>query len=123
MRRILILLFIVSSFACSPLRVYRDLPEVLAWEADIQKFEELDRTNTYPDDAVLFTGSSSIRIWNSIEEDMAPYPVIQRGFGGSRLSDFVVYTERIVYPHKSSAIVIMVWGTISIGIDCRYHTV
>ena len=115
MRRVLILLFIVSSFACSPLRVYRDLPEVLAWEADIQKFEELDRTNTYPDDAVLFTGSSSIRMWNSIEEDMAPYPFIQRGFGGSRLSDFVVYTERIVYPHKSSAIVIFIANDIHGG--------
>ena len=115
MRRIIFLLFLAGLLACSPLRIYRDNPEVLAWESDIQKFEELDRTNTYPGDAILFTGSSSIRMWNSIEEDMAPYPVIQRGFGGSKLSDFVVYTERIVYPHKSSAIVIFIANDIHGG--------
>lgn len=113
MRRTFLLLFIISSFACSPLIIYRNLPEVQAWETEIHKFEELDKNETYPDNSVLFTGSSSILRWESLSEEMAPYPVIQRGYGGAKLSDFAVYAERIIYPHNSSAIVIFIANDIA----------
>lgn len=76
------------------------------WEKNIQQFEQLDKTEKYPDDAILFTGSSSITIWKSIAEDMAPYHVIHRGFGGSKFSDLAVYINRIAYPHQLKGIVI-----------------
>jgi len=76
------------------------------WEKDIVQFEQLDKAEQDPDDAILFAGSSSIRLWSTLQEDLAPYPVIKRGFGGSKFSDFAVYTKRIVYPHKFRALVI-----------------
>jgi hypothetical protein len=99
--------------ACSPVRKYRNLPEVLSWENDIQKFEQLDKSEKYPDDAILFAGSSSIRLWETLGRDMAPYNVIQRGFGGSKLSDLVVYADRIFTPHPCKAIVIFVANDIT----------
>lgn len=113
MRRIILLLFAFLLVSCSPVRKYQSLPSVLAWEKDIQKFEELDKTESYSPDAVLFTGSSSIRLWSPLEKDMAPYPVIQRGFGGSRLSDLAVYAERIFVPHQCKAIVLFVANDIA----------
>jgi hypothetical protein len=65
----LILIFLIS---CSPVRTFRNLPEVKAWEPEIQKFETLDKENDYPGNSVLFTGSSSIRLWESLSGDMAP---------------------------------------------------
>jgi glycerophosphoryl diester phosphodiesterase len=44
---------------------------------------------------------------------MAPYNVIQRGFGGSKLSDFAVYVRRMVDPHPCSAIVIFIANDIT----------
>jgi len=76
------------------------------WEKDIQQFEQLDKTEQYPNDAVLFTGSSSIKIWETIKEDVAPYSVIHRGFGGSKFSDLACYIKRIAYPHQLKAVVI-----------------
>lgn len=99
--------------ACSPVSKYRHLPEVKSWEADIEKFEQLDRTETYSSDAVLFAGSSSIRLWSSIEKDMSPYKIIQRGYGGARMSDFVVYAGRIFDPHPCKAIVMFVANDIT----------
>lgn len=78
------------------------------WEADIQKLEARDQIETYPDDAILFVGSSSIRLWSTIEEDMVPYSVIQRGYGGAKLSDVAYYTKRLVYPHRFRALVLFV---------------
>jgi lysophospholipase L1-like esterase len=105
-----LLLLIVS---CSPLRKYQDLPEVQAWNKDITLFENLDKEESYPSDAILFTGSSSIRLWTTLPSDMAPYHVIQRGYGGAKLSDFAVYASRIIDPHPCSAIVIFVANDIS----------
>jgi lysophospholipase L1-like esterase len=44
---------------------------------------------------------------------MYPYPVIQRGYGGAKLSDFAVYAERIIYPHSCSAIVLFIANDIT----------
>ncbi len=108
MRKLLLLVFSVILISCSPIRKYQSLPEVRAWESDIHKFEQLDVTETYPDDAILFAGSSSIRMWSTLAQDMAPYNVIQRGYGGSKLSDFAVYAGRIFDPHPCQAIVLFV---------------
>lgn len=107
---LLVLSFLLS---CSPLKEYQERPEVLAWEREIAKFEQLDRSETHPDDAILFAGSSSIRLWKTLAEDMAPYNVIQRGYGGARLSDFAVYADRILSPHKCSALVIFIANDIA----------
>jgi lysophospholipase L1-like esterase len=106
--KFILLIAFLLLIACSPLKQYQDLPEVKAWETDISKFEQLDKTESYPDDAIMFAGSSSIRLWKTLVTDMAPFNVIQRGFGGSRLSDLAVYSERIFSPHKCSALVLFV---------------
>lgn len=115
MRRNLILtvFIILVSISCAPLSKYSTLPEVKAWESDIEKFEQLDVTKSYPSDAILFAGSSSIRLWSTIGKDMMPYNVIQRGYGGAKLSDFAVYADRIIYPHPCKAIVIFIANDIS----------
>jgi lysophospholipase L1-like esterase len=83
------------------------------WEKDILKFEQLDKSEKDPDNAIFFAGSSSIRLWSTLREDIVPYPVIQRGFGGSKFSDLAVYAKRIVYPHRFRALVIFEANDIS----------
>jgi len=104
MIRYIFLLLSVLILSCSPIKKYQTLPEVKAWENDIQKFEQLDKSEKYPDNAILFAGSSSIRLWTTLEKEMAPYPVIQRGYGGAKLSDFVVYAKRIFDPHQCTSV-------------------
>jgi lysophospholipase L1-like esterase len=78
----------------------------LAWESTIRKFEAHDRLQPPPADAIVFTGSSSITFWSTLEQDMAPLPVINRGFGGSRLNDVVYYAPRIVVAYRPRAVVL-----------------
>ncbi len=74
------------------------------WEETIQAFEEWDRKNSFPSDAVLFVGSSSIRLWPT-RESFPELQVINRGFGGSKISEVNYYAERIVLPYKPRVIV------------------
>jgi lysophospholipase L1-like esterase len=69
------------------------------WEEAIRAFEAVDRTNPPPKRAVLFVGSSSFRLWTNLARDFAGHPVINRGFGGSQLSDVNTFLDRIVIPY------------------------
>ena len=91
--------------ACSPTAKLKNTPSVKQFAPEIAKFDSLNNAENYPTDAILFTGSSSIRLWNTIEEDMAPYHVIRRGFGGAKIEDLAYYLHRIVYPLNFKAIV------------------
>lgn len=117
MTRFYISLLTVLLISCSPVSKYRDDPSVLAWERDIEQFEQLDKTERYPPDAVMFAGSSSIRLWSTLSKDMTPYNVIQRAYGGAKLSDFGVYADRIFAPHKCSALVMFIANDIYGGDD------
>ena len=76
------------------------------WEAEIRNFEESDRRNPPAEGAVLFVGSSSIRLWESLAEDFPGVKVINRGFGGSEIADSTFYAERIVTPYRPKMVVL-----------------
>lgn len=76
------------------------------WEPEIKKFEESDRQNPPPKDAVLFIGSSSIRLWQSLGKDFPGIKVINRGFGGSEIADSTFYVDRIVIPYRPGMVVL-----------------
>ena len=99
------LLIVVLLASCSVTRKYQKEASE-KWSSDIIIFEQQDQSETDPENAILFAGSSSIRLWSTLKEDVAPYPVIQRGFGGSKFSDLAVYAKEIVYPHQFRALVI-----------------
>jgi lysophospholipase L1-like esterase len=54
----------------------------------------------------LFVGSSTIRLWKTLDQDFAGYTVINRGFGGSELADSVYFADRIVTPSQPRMIVL-----------------
>ncbi len=76
------------------------------FEEDIAKFEAADLLAPPKGGGVLFVGSSTIRMWNSLAADFPGVGVIQRGFGGSELSDVVRYAPRIVVPYRPRLIVL-----------------
>ena len=81
-------------------------PDPARWSKDMQAFAEWDSKNSFPSDAVLFVGSSSIRLWATAEAFGAEYPVINRGFGGSYMADSVHYSETLILKYKPKVVVI-----------------
>ncbi len=85
-----------------------NLAEVHAqsFEAEISAFERADLTSPPPADPVLFVGSSSIRVWPDLPGDFPDYPAMNRGFGGSHMSDLLYYFDRIVAPYDPALILV-----------------
>lgn len=89
--------------------------EILKWEGEISVLDSLNGVEFADAGTLLVTGSSSVRMWDSIHSDLAPYQVIQRGYGGSKLTDFNYYAERVIKPQQFKAIVVFVANDIHGG--------
>lgn len=60
---------------------------------DFRRWAREDADRLPRRDSTLFVGSSSVRRWETIAEDLAPLDIIHRGFGGSRMSDVLSFRE------------------------------
>lgn len=76
------------------------------WEETIKNFEKADQQNPPKEGVILFTGSSSVVMYEDLEKDFPNHNVLNRGFGGSQFSDLIYYTNRVIYPYKPSKIFI-----------------
>jgi len=101
-------------------------PEVVSpevWEASIEAYEASDVESPPEPGSILFVGSSSILLWTTLTDDMAPMPVLNRGFGGSTIAHVTHFADRIVLPNEPSAIVLYA-GDNDIGFgasaDCTF---
>ncbi len=73
---------------------------------EIQNFKKQDSIHFPPKNAVLFVGSSSFRKWKDVQSYFPDVTVINRGFGGSELTDAIRYANDIIIPYHPRQIVI-----------------
>ena len=73
--------------------------------SEINAYVEADKKAMPPQNAVLFIGSSSILLWDTLDQDFPEIPVINRGFGGSLVYESTLYADRIAIPYKPKMIV------------------
>ena len=76
------------------------------WEREIAAYERADRRAPPAPGGIVFTGSSTIRLWKTLEADMAPLPVLNRGFGGAHLAHVSRFAPRIVLPYQPAGVVL-----------------
>jgi len=80
------------------------------WEKEIAAYEQMDRTNPPPKNALLFIGSSTIRLWKTLAEDFTKHRVLNRGFGGSEIVDATHFADRVVFPCQPRMIFLRAGG-------------
>jgi len=73
-------------------------------KTSIDLFRLWDKKNSVPENPIVFIGSSSIRKWPTTKyfPDM---PIINRGFGGSHISDVNYFIDETVLKYKPNIIV------------------
>ncbi len=102
---------LVGISGCSLQKKYEDFEGTFL--SEIEQLEQLNDVGNKTD-YLLFVGSSSIRLWDDIEQDMAPYTVVKRGYGGAHYYDLIHYVSRLVQGHgKAQGVVIFVANDIT----------
>ncbi len=72
---------------------------------DIQAFKHKDSVQAPPHGAILFVGSSSFTKWQDVQEYFPNYTIINRGFGGSSLTDLIRYENDVIFKYNPKQIV------------------
>nr|WP_314496222.1 GDSL-type esterase/lipase family protein [uncultured Chryseobacterium sp.] len=75
------------------------------WQ-DIQNFKKADQESAPPKNAILLIGSSSFTKWQDVSSYFPGKTIINRGFGGSRLTDLNDYSEDLLNPYQPKQIII-----------------
>ena len=73
---------------------------------EIAAFVASDRKNPPAKGQILFVGSSSFTKWTDVATYFPKHKILNRGFGGSSLTDVIRYQYDIIYPYQPSQIVI-----------------
>ncbi|MBI2283256.1 MAG: GDSL family lipase [Bacteroidetes bacterium] len=102
MRFIPVLFFCVCLFTRVDAQTHPDF-----WN-DVQVIKQYDKIYAPPKNPILFTGSSSIRMWGNLAEQFRGYPVLNRGIGGAVTRDIDRYVADIILPYKPRQIVLYI---------------
>lgn len=84
-----LLLSIEISYAQNPQRFQKEVDSIVAHNLSV------DKANL-----ILFTGSSSIRMWADLKEAFPNHNVVNLGFGGSEMADLLHYTDKVILQFK-----------------------
>lgn len=74
-------------------------------KGDIERFAAMDAKNMPAPGGIVLAGSSSFRLWKTATEDLAPLPIVNRGFGGSTIPEVIHYIDETVLRYKPSMVV------------------
>ena len=92
---IIVLLTWLTVQAQDPLRFEKEVKALTAADESVNR-EEL----------ILFTGSSSIRLWPNLAQSFPKHNVLNRGFGGSEMQDLYYYRQALILKYKPKQIFI-----------------
>ncbi|WP_185205843.1 GDSL-type esterase/lipase family protein [Chryseobacterium sp. C3] len=96
---------IFSAFLMLTFALFFAQEKPMFWQ-DIQNFKKLDLENPPAKNAILLVGSSSFTKWTDVANYFPDKTIINRGFGGSRLTDLNDYAEDLLNPYQPKQIII-----------------
>ncbi|WP_099544883.1 SGNH/GDSL hydrolase family protein [Maribacter sp. 4G9] len=76
------------------------------WRHQINRLKRRVRTLDQQENLIVFYGSSSIRLWVHMKNDLAPLNVVNLGFGGSNYAWCAHYFDEVFGPLHPSKIVL-----------------
>ncbi len=102
------LLTIITSFAIIFFGIIKlgqyDNPRLFGFF--IKRYSKQDKINFPEPGSIVFTGSSVIKFWKTIEKDLFPFYVLNRGLAGAKINEIVYWVDELVIKYKPKAVVL-----------------
>ena len=73
---------------------------------EIDAFKKKDSLHMPVKHSILLIGSSSFTKWTDVQDYFPGYPILNRGFGGSSLTDVIRYADEIIYPYNPKQVIV-----------------
>jgi lysophospholipase L1-like esterase len=78
---------------------------IAGWHSGVGPFDSfyvsrlVERNTGEPEGGIVFYGASNFTRWTEVNSDLAPYHIINNGFGGSDDKRLVKYADRLLFPY------------------------
>lgn len=99
--------FYTLIFLLFQILLFQDLNgQKLPFEGEVNQLTTTLDIIGWEKESIVFTGSSSIRMWRNLQEEFPNSPLINTGFGGSQASDLLLHLETLVLRFHPRAVFI-----------------
>jgi len=97
---------LTSAFLFGMLTSSAQTSTAIPFQEEIEVFLKKDSILMPAANSILFVGSSSFNYWKDISNYFPGYPIINRGFGGSSLTDVIYFNKETILKYKPKQIYI-----------------
>ena len=102
MKKYLLTFFLFLGILTTTAQISNTIP----FQDEIDIFIKNDSIQMPAANSILFVGSSSFNYWKDISNYFPGYPIINRGFGGSSLTDIIYFNQETIIKYKPKQIYI-----------------
>lgn len=99
-----LLMAVVAVLHSMPGTAQEQLTQQQKWEQKVRAYEKQDSLNPPGKHVILFTGSSTIENWKTLQQDIPGKNVLNRGISGTKTSDLLHYANRVIRPYHADQI-------------------
>lgn len=78
----------------------------LRYQKEVEQITETYAKTPRTDDLIIFTGSSSIKMWKNINEYFPEHEIMNNGFGGSQTVDLLQYADELIINYRPKKVFI-----------------
>jgi lysophospholipase L1-like esterase len=97
---------LISAFLFGMLTSSAQTSTAIPFQDEIDVFLKKDSIQMPAANSILFVGSSSFNYWKDISNYFPGYPIINRGFGGSSLTDVIHFKQETILKYNPKQIYI-----------------
>ena len=97
---------LTAAFLFGMLTATAQTTTAIPFQDEIDVFIKKDSIAMPAANSILFVGSSSFNYWKDISNYFPGYPIINRGFGGSSLTDIIHFNQETILKYKPKQIYI-----------------
>ncbi len=97
---------LTAAFLFGMLTATAQTTTAIPFQDEIDVFIKKDSIAMPAANSILFVGSSSFNYWKDISNYFPGYPIINRGFGGSSLTDVIHFNQETILKYKPKQIYI-----------------
>jgi len=97
---------LISAFLFGMLTSSAQTSTAIPFQEEIEVFLKKDSILMPAANSILFVGSSSFNYWKDISNYFPGYAIINRGFGGSSLTDIIHFNQETILKYKPKQIYI-----------------
>jgi hypothetical protein len=96
------LVYLVSSDMVAAMNPSPDV-----WEHEIEAYGRADRAAPLPDTPIVVVGGMRVKLWQDLEQLLAPRAVLMRGIGGAIVEDIIHNHERLIGYYRPDSVVLL----------------